>query len=90
MQDFHKEVLRWQDRVNDWTDEPGHQLGRQLEKDMQRLEDDVQVNKSAHSIRDSLKRLRRLVEQAGDAEVMSHHHADEVIDWIDDSLRKIR
>lgn len=86
---YHNEVITMQRRMRDWLDLPTHSEARSLEQAFQRLEDDVQVNKNVHTIRDDLKRLESMLLQIDEA-VMSHGHSDELIDWVRDSLNTIR
>ena len=86
---YHNECLRMQQRMRDWLDLPTHSEARELEQAFQQLEDDVQVQKNVHSIRDRLKRIDSLLNSIDEA-VMSHGHVDELQDWVRDSLQKIR
>lgn len=87
---FRKEAIKIQHRIDDWLDEPNSSTGRSLRNEIQKLEDELQVNKSIHTIRDRLKSLKRILQRAGSEGVMSYHHADELIDWVEDSLIKYR
>ena len=78
-----------QRKMRDWLDIPSHGEAKSLENAFQRLEDNVQVNKSVHTIRDNLKQIDRLLQSLDDS-VMSHNHVDELEDWVQDSLQKIR
>ena len=64
--------------------------GDKVVKDnFQKLEDELQVGKGVHTIRDRLKRIRKLIEKA-DGPVISHGDADMLENWIDNALRKYR
>lgn len=86
---YHNKVVAMQRRMRDWLDEPSHAQARELDKSFQRLEDNVQVQKNVHTIRDDLKRIESALKRLDDV-VMSHHHVDALEDWVRDSLRKYR
>ena len=86
---YHNEVIKMQRLCKDWLDEPSHAQARQLEQAFQKLEDDVQVQKNIHTIRDHLKRIESLSRSLDD-EVMSHGHVNEIEDWARNGLNKIR
>lgn len=86
---YHNECLRMQQRMRDWLDMPSHAQARELDRAFQQLEDDVQVQKNVHTIRDRLKRLDSLLMNINES-VMSHGHVDELQDWVRDSLNNIR
>jgi glycyl-tRNA synthetase beta subunit len=78
-----------QRRCKDWTDDPSHAQARKLEQAFQKLEDDVQVQKNIHTIRDHLKRIESLCSSISN-EAMSHDHSNDLEDWAQQGLRKIR
>ncbi len=86
---YHKEVISMQHRINDTLDDRGHSEAKQLVQLFQKLEDDVQVQKNVHSIRDQLKRIESHLRSLDD-KVMSHNDVDHFLDWVVDSLRQIR
>jgi hypothetical protein len=86
---YHKEVISMQRRCRDWTDDPSHAQSKKLEQLVQKLEDDVQVEKNIHTIRDHLKRIENLCRSMDDV-AMSHGHSAEIEQWAQDGLRKIR
>lgn len=86
---FHRDVISMQHRINDWLDDTSHEQARELVNLFQKLEDDVQVQKNAGSIRDQLKRIEAML-QILEEKVMSNRHIDELVDWVRDSLRKVR
>lgn len=80
MDELYKEIVALQHRCNDYIDDPSSNTARQLQQEVQRLEDEAQVRKNPRSIENRVKQVIGLLEQAGDEEVMSHGHADELID----------
>lgn len=90
MDQLYKQVVAFQHRTNDWIDDSSHPLSRSLQQEVQRLEDEVQVQKNAHSLEDRVKQVRRLLEDAGREGVMSHPHADELADQCEDFINELR
>ena len=89
MKEFRKEVMRMQDRRKYLIDDHGAPVARDIKDNFQKLEDELQVGKGVHTIRDRLKRIRKLIEKA-DGPVISHGDADMLENWIDNALRKYR
>lgn len=92
MDQLYKKVLAFQHRTNDYIDDHSHHVAHSLKQAVQRLEDAVQVKKNVHSIDDHLKQVIRLLEQAKEDEVMSYHHAVELLrtsESFREELRKI-
>ena len=86
---YHNEVISMQRKMRDWLDLPSHSEARSLESAFQQLEDNVQVQKSTHTIRDNLKQIESILNRL-DESVMSHGHVGELEDWVQGSLSKIR
>lgn len=86
---FHREVTSMQHRVRDYLDDKSHAQARELTTLFQKLEDEVQVQKNAGTIKDLLRRIESKL-QSLDEKVMSNGHVDELADWVRDSLRGIR
>ncbi len=89
MKEFHKDIIRMQDKLKNYIDDPSARIARDITNNFQKLEDEVQVGKNVNTIRDRLKRIRRLVESA-DGSVISHPDADTIENWIDNALQKYR
>lgn len=93
MDHLYKEIVSFQQKCNDYLDDPSHSLAGSLKREVQALEDDAQVRKNPHSIEDRVKRLIQLLEEAGKENVMSHDHANELIERCEDfreELQKLR
>lgn len=86
---YHNEVLSMQRKMRDYLDLPTHSDARTLDSAFQKLEDNVQVQKSTHTIRDNLKQIESILNRL-DESVMSHGHVDELENWVQGSLGKIR
>lgn len=90
MDQLYKSIVSFQHRTNDYIDDPSHHVAQSLKQEVQRLEDEAQVRKSAYSLEDRVKQVIRLLEQASEDEVMSHSHADQLIDECEDFRRELQ
>ena len=90
MEQLYKEIVNFQRKCNDYIDVPSHQIAQSLRQEVQRLEDDAQVRKNPESIEQRLKQVIRLLEEAGKHQVMSTHHADEMVDIGEDLRRELQ
>lgn len=93
MDQFYKQILTFQGRVKDATDDPSSHAGQALRQAVQKLEDDVQVRKNAYSIDDQLKRVIHNLEHAGKESAMSWvdvHHFVEQCEHFRRELNKIK
>lgn len=90
MDQFHKEVESMQRRLPGCIDDPSSSTARELVKNFQKLEDEVQVGRSGATLQNRLKTINKLIKKAVNEKVMSYGDADNYEDWVNDSLRKIR
>ena len=93
MDQYYRNILAYQSKVLGYIDDHNHPAAQVLKQEVQRLEDDVQVRKSMHSIDDQLKRVIRAVEHAGSSKAVSHHHTMELArlaEHFREQLRKIK
>ncbi len=90
MDHFYKEIVKFQRRCNDVTDDPKSHTGQALKVAVQRLEDDVQVRKNPRSIEDQVKRVIELLEEAGKEQVISHHHVHELVEHCEEFRKELR
>ena len=93
MDQLYKEIVAFQRKVNDYIDDHSHHIANSLKQEVQRLEDEAQVKKNAHSLESRVKQVMRLIEHAGDEEVISHSHANELekrAEYFIEELRKLR
>lgn len=90
MDHLYKEIVRFQSRVKDWTDDPSHHLAQTLKQEVQRLEDEAQVRKNPRSLEDRVKSIIRMLEKVGEDDVMSHHHVEELIEQCEDFRKDLR
>lgn len=87
---FEKEVRRMRIQFKDAVDDKSDGAYQQMLNQLQKLEDEAQVGKSAGSLHARLKDMRRTAEKLLDSEAISHGDADTIHDWIEDALRKMR
>lgn len=90
MDELYKQIVSFQRRVNDWTDDRSVPIAKSLEKEVQRLEDAAQVNKNPDSVEQHVKNVMQMLEEAGDNGAMSHNHADELIDQCEAFRRQLQ
>ncbi len=90
MDHLYKQIVAFQFKVKDYTDDPSHHVAQSLKQEVQRLEDEAQVRKNPRSLEDRVKRVIRILEEAGEAEVMDHHHAEELIERCEDFRQDLR
>lgn len=90
MDQLYKEIVSFQHRCNDYIDDDTASIANSLKQEVQRLEDEAQVGKNPRSLEDRIKQIIRLLEQAGQAEAISHGHADELIDQCEDFRRELQ
>jgi hypothetical protein len=93
MQEIRKIVVELQHKINDLLDKPNSSAARQLQKEVQALEDDLQVGCNARSIGDRVERVIRLLEHEAEREqIMDYNDIQWLIhqfEHIHDSLRKL-
>jgi mevalonate kinase len=92
MDELYEEVVSFQHKCKDYIGEPSHHLGQSVLQAAQRLEDDAQNQKNPRSIEDGVKQLMPLLEKAAEEGVISHSHADELVDSCEElrsSLQKL-
>ena len=93
MDHLHKEALAFQKRVNDRIDDNSHHIAQKLKQEVQRLEDEIQVKKNPITVENRVKVVIELLEEAGEHEVISHHHVQQLArecEEFQEELRKMR
>lgn len=77
MEQLRQQVIAMQRRVNDLMDDHGHGVASQLKREIQALEDDLQVQKSIGSIEDRIKRIVNILQgDARHAQIMDVAHLE--------------
>lgn len=87
---FEKEVRRMRMTFKDAIDNQSDGTCQQMLSQLQRLEDETQTGKSAGSLHARLKDMRRTAEKLVDSEAISHGDADNLLDWVESALQKMR
>jgi hypothetical protein len=91
MEHIRQEVIRMQRRINDLMDDAAHAAAATLRKEVQGLEDDLQVKKNARSIEVRVKRIIHLLEgEARSARIMNYEHLDMFRDYFEDLRQTLR
>lgn len=90
MDQLYKQVVAFQHRCNDWIDDHSDSAAQSLKREVQRLEDDVQVSKSPASIEGTVRQVISQLQRAGQSGVMSPEHVDELIDQCEDFRRQLQ
>ena len=94
MEPLRQQVITQQRRFNDLLDSPAHAASQLLKREIQALEDDLQVRKNARTIEDRVKRIIHTLEgEAKAARIMNYEHLDMFRHWFEhlrDELRKFQ
>lgn len=90
--EFHEEARRLLFRYQDVVDQPEHPTAQAFRRELQRLEDDIQSNKSPRSIESLIVSVQRHVKRLEDATepIMDPGHADDFYDRLEDMRQDIR
>lgn len=89
--DIYKQVQSLRLKVQDLLDDHTHQLAQSLKREVQRLEDEIEMNKSPRSLEDKLKGIQRLLQTIeNDTKIMNAHHADMLHDRFEDLRMTLR
>lgn len=90
MSQLHEEALAFQQKVNDYTDDHSHNIAQSLKRELQDLEDEIQVNKNPRSIENRVKVIIELLEEARSQEVISAGDATQLIRIAEEFREKLR
>ncbi len=90
MEQIHKDSIDVQRKFRDWLDDANHPMARQLERDIQRVEDDAQTNKNPRSVEDQVKRVISQLNSADGQGFMSDGHIDELKDRFENMRRQLQ
>lgn len=90
MDHLYKEIQKFQFKVKDVTDDPSHHIGKALKQEVQKLEDEAQVRKNPRSLEDRVKRIIRLLEEAGEHEVISHPDVHMLVEQCEDFRKDLQ
>lgn len=91
MEDIREEVIRMQRKMNDHLDDASHPAARALAREVQALEDDLQVRKNPLTIEGRVKHIIEILEgEAKDARIMDYSHLDMFQDYFEELRQKLR
>jgi hypothetical protein len=93
MQDIYKQAINLQFKYRDYVDDKSHPMAQQLNRQIQRLTDDIESQKNTRSLEDLVKQIIRLLEQTDGSGVMDDRHVDDLKDRCEDirnDLRKLQ
>ena len=93
MDQIYKEIVRLQYKCNDYIDNPSASSAQSLKQEVQRLEDETQVNKNPISLENKIESIVRILELCGESGAMSHSHVSELARFFEElreDLRKLR
>ena len=89
--DIYKEVQRLRFKIQDMIDDNSHQLAQALKRDIQRLEDEIEMSKSPRSLEERIKGIQRTLIAAGESnQVMNQSHSDMLHDIFEDMRMALR
>ncbi len=71
MSDLYKQVINLRHKLNNVIDNHGHPVAKSLKKEVQALEDDIQVKKNVRSIEARVVKVIHALKQAEHAVVIS-------------------
>lgn len=74
----------------DWLDDANHPAARQLERDIQRLEDDAQMNKNPRTVEDQAKRIITQLNTADGGGFMDDGHIDDLKDQLENVRKQLQ
>lgn len=93
MDQIYKQIVQFQRKCNDYTDDRSAPIARSLQQAVQKLEDEAQAGKNPRSLDDRLKGIIRLLEEVGSESAMSQNHVGELIrqcESLQEELRRLR
>lgn len=93
MENIYKQAVAMQFKFRDYLDDGRHPVAKQLQTEIQRLVDEIEMKKNPRSLEDRLKSIIRQLAAADGTPVMSNHHVDDLRDRCEDlqqSLRKLQ
>lgn len=80
MKEIYKQVIAHQFKFKDYLDDPAHPIAARLRTDIQRLVDEIEIQKNARTLEDRVKAIIRQLEDAEGSSVMDNHHLRDLLD----------
>jgi hypothetical protein len=91
MEQLRQQVITMQRRVNDSLDKPSDPVAGHLKREIQALEDDLQVSKSAGTIEERVKRIVAILQgDARRAQIMDIEHLESFRQWFEGLRQSVR
>lgn len=90
MSDLYKQVISLRHRLNDVIDDPSHSSSQSLKKIVQRLEDEIQVNKNPKSLESTVKDVISSLKQAEHSGVISQSDVNYLHKTFEDMQQELR
>jgi hypothetical protein len=84
MEPLRQQVINIQRQFNDALDEPNASAAQVLKREIQGLEDDLQVSKNPRTIEDRVKRIIRVIEGEAEHErIMDYGQLNSFRNWFE-------
>lgn len=93
MQDIYKQAVNLQFKFRDYVDDKSDPIAQQLESQIQRLTDYIEMQKNPRTLEDTVKQIIRVLENTEGTSVMDNRHIDDLKDrceQIRNDLRKLQ
>ena len=90
MDQIHNEIRRLQNLLKDQLDDRESDISRNLQEEIQRLEDEAEMNKHPKTLESRVNSVIDMLEEGADAGVLDHHDADEFVDQFREIIQKLR
>ena len=89
--DLRQQVIATQRKVHDLMDKPTNAAARTLTREIQALEDELQVHKNWRSVEDRVKRIIHILEgEAKTNRIMNYEHLEMFRHWFEHLREQIR
>lgn len=92
MDNVHKQAEDMRNRLKNYIDQPGHDLARQLVREVEQLITEIKQQKHPLTIENRVKEIIKRLEAFVDDTIMDYRHIDEMIkhsNQMRDALRKL-
>lgn len=91
-QGLYDQIRNLEFRVKDMLDDPGHSSARSIMSELQRIEDEIEMNKSPRNIEGRVKTIQQLLQPARSehGSFMSVDDAVALSDMFEDMRRYVR
>ncbi len=91
MEQLRQQVIVMQRKVNDCLDKPSDPAAVRLKRELQGLEDDLQVRKSVGTVEDRVKRIIGILQgDARGAQIMNIEQLESFKEWFEGLRQSVR